>query len=683
MNQYQLDANVIHLKSILQEMAKVSEQILRAGTDGKEMEVRIGVDRMRQLNSDLSSVEQKHKAYFDGRPKNEQTTIANLLSIIKNGEDFRRAWMRRYQGIASNEVLLELPDGPGGILDMVISEGWDWKYDVIAFSDRSDIRFIKSMLERDQKRIMVYCSNIITESQKIDGVTYIEDVNQIGTYLSNLEPKIPNQICIFDKVMNLRQTSEEEHDEHDESFAIRIKKEFERAIVNRNTVRVLGNKWIYQAIENLPIIAQRPSFSHLAKIVREMPLVIISPGPSLDKNIKYLKNIKDRAILIAPAQSILALQRENIFPDIVMVSDPNDLLYLFDGYDMSSVHAVLLGVACQPELFYRYKNKIISFNVNGAIDSWVSDMVQDDSPKGACGSVSTMAFLLGGILRCDPIILVGQDLSFEGERQYSTGAADGDVTVAFDDSKKTFSYITGNPEFKKLINEMLGNNYKGVISTLPGYYGGTVTTKPDYAMFHAEFERIAAATKEFDKPLRLFNCTEGGAFIDGFDHIPLRKAIDELEEQGAPVIDKKILFDAVFSSTDRNTRFKLIKNALSDINDTLVSSRVLAKQCHEIAIKVEKRQANLELLSAKEMELTKKIKTSNFISIAVQDEIRNVLNLNENATTLKQNLGASKLLYKLVMQETKKMQPHVTKSLRALEKLQANHIDADSSTPLT
>jgi hypothetical protein len=680
MNQYQLDANVIHLKSILQEMAKLSEQILQAGTAGKEMEVRIGVDRMRQLNSDLASVEQKHKAYFDSRPKNEQTIIANLLSIIKNGEDFRKAWMRRYQGIASNEVLLELPDGPGGILDMVISEGWNWKYDIIAFSDRSDTRFIKSMLERGQARIMVYCSNIITESQKIDGVTYIEDANEIGTYLSSLEPAIPNQICIFDKVFNLEKIAEEEQDE---SFSIRIKKEFERAIVNRNTVRVLGNKWINQAIENLPIIAQRPSFSHLAKIVREMPLVIISPGPSLDKNIKYLKNIKDRAILIAPAQSILALQKENIAPDIVMVSDPNDLLYLFDGYDMSSVHAVLLGVACQPELFYRYKNKIISFNVNGAIDSWVSDMVQDDSPKGACGSVSTMALLLGGILRCDPIILVGQDLSFEGERQYSTGAADGDVTVAFDDSKKTFSYITGNPEFKKLINEMLGNNYKGIISTLPGYYGGTVTTKPDYAMFHAEFERIAAATKEFDKPLRLFNCTEGGAFIDGFDHIPLQKAIDELEQQGAVVIDKKLLFSAVFSSTDKNKRFKLIKNALSDINDTLLSSRILAKQCHEIAIKVEKRQANLELLSAKEMELTKKIKTSNFISIAVQDEIRNVLNLNENAATLKQNLGASKLLYKLVIQETKKMQPHVTKSLRAIEKLQANHIDADFSTPLT
>lgn len=681
MIQYQLDANVIHVKSILQEMAKVSEQILQAGSRGDESEVRTGVDRMRQLNSDITSVEQKHKDYFDTRPKNEQLKIANLVSTIKKSEDFRKAWMRRYHEIASNEVLLELPDGPGGILDMVIPESWDWKYDIIAFSDRSDARFIKSMLGRGQKRVVVYCSNVVNTQNKIEGAIYFKEDKEVDGYLSSLSPMIPNQICIFDRVIQPSTKAEHQEKEQDDKFETRIQKGFERAIVNRNTVRVLGNRWINQAIENLPVIAHQPSLNHLYKIAKGIPLVIISPGPSLDKNIKYLREIKNSAILLAPAQSILALQKENIVPDIVMVSDPNDLLYLFDDYDMANVHAVLTGVSCHPELFNRYKNKIISFNVNGPIDNWVSDMFQDDSPKGACGSVSSMAFLLGGILRCDPIILVGQDLAFDGERQYSRGAADGDVTVAFDDNNKTFSYSTANSGFEKIIKEMLGNNYKGTATTLPGYYGGTVTTKFDYAMFHAEFERIAAATKEFENPPRLFNCTEGGAFIEGFEHIPLLEAIDRLEKNNAPVIDKKLLFQTVFSSTDKNVRLKLLKEALNVINDTLRASSSLAKHCHELAIKVEKRQADLTMLSTKESELTKKIKASNFISIAVQDEIRNVLRLNENATTLKQNLGASKLLYKLVIQETKKMQPYVTKSLDALEALLKDQPALTSAAP--
>jgi hypothetical protein len=681
MTQYQLDANVIAVKSILQEMANVSEQILQAGSDGNESAVRTGVDRMRQLNSEITSVEQKHKAYFDTRPKNEQLKIANLISTIKKSEDFRKAWMKRYHGIASNEVLLELPDGPGGILDMVIPESWDWRYDIVAFSDRSDSRFIKSILDRGQKRVIVYCSSFISEKDKILGATYLDDDKAIDAYLSNLSPNIPNQICIFDKIIQIKSNTEYKEKEQDENFETRIQKGFERAIVNRNTVRILGNKWINQAIENLPVIAHQPSFFHLSKIVTGMPLVIISPGPSLDKNIQYLKHIKDRAILLAPAQSIIALQKENIIPDIVMVSDPNDLLYLFDDYDMSKVYAVLTGVSCHPELFNRYKDKIISFNVNGPIDSWASDIFQDDSPKGACGSVSSMAFLLGGILRCDPIILVGQDLAFDGERQYSKGAADGEVTVAFDESNQTFSYSSANSGFEKIIKAMLGNNYKGSATTLPGYYGGTVTTKSDYAMFHAEFERIAAATKEFDSPLRLFNCTEGGAFIDGFEHIPLRQAIEKLNHENAPILNKDILFQSVFCSADKNARLKLLKNALTDINETLRASTTLAKQCHEFAIKIEKGQMDLTPLSAKEAELTMQIKTSNFISIAVQQEIGNVLRLNENATTLKQNLGASKLLYKLVMQETKKMQPYVTKSLDALEALLTDQHTLDSLVP--
>ena len=142
-----------------------------------------------------------------------------------------------------------------------------------------------------------------------------------------------------------------------------------------------------------------------------------------------------------------------------------------------------------------------------------------------------------------------------------------------------------------------------------------------------------------------------------------------------------MLFQSVFSSTDINARLKLLQKALNDINLTLHASTSLAKQCHELAIKVEKGQADLAPLSMKEAELTKQIKTSNFISIAVQHEIRNVLRLNENATTLKQNLGASKLLYKLVMQETKKMQPYVTKSVDALEALLAYQHGLDSTVP--
>jgi len=672
MIQYHLDANVIHVKSILKEMATVSEKILLAGSQGIEAEVRQGVDRIRQLNSDLGSVDQSHTTYFDTRPKTEQLVIANILTTVKKGEEFRRAWAQRYKGIATNEVLIELPDGPGGLIDMALPDSWDWNYDIIAFSNHSDLRLIKSMLERGQKRTMVYCLDSIDESEKIEGVTYFNELKEIDEYLSKLSPNNPSRICIFDKIIELRLSLDENLKEIDEKFTAGIQKGFERSIVNRNTIRVLGKKWISQAVQNMPIIAHQPSFAHISNKLNNMPLAIISPGPSLDKNIEYLKDIQEKAILLAPAQSIIALQKAGIVPDIVMVSDPNDLLYLFEGYDMSRVHALLVGVSCNPELFKKYNKKVISFNVNGPIDSWVSDIFTDDSPKGACGSVSSMAFLLGGILRCDPIILVGQDLSFDGAKQYSKGAADGEVTVAFDENTKTFNYSSANSGFEKIINEMLGKNYTGATTTLAGYYGGKVTTKADYAMFHAEFERIATATKEFDNPPRLLNCTEGGVYINGFEHISLVNAIELLNKNNSPILKKDELFQSVFESVDKQARFTLLKNALNEISQTLTNSVNLAKECHALADKVGKRKADLISLSNKEIELTKQIKTSNFISIAVQDQIRNVLRLSENAITIKQNLGASKLLYKLVIKEAKTMQPYINTAIDDLSKLISN-----------
>ena len=75
------------------------------------------------------------------------------------------------------------------------------------------------------------------------------------------------------------------------------------------------------------------------------------------------------------------------------------------------------------------------------------------------------------------------------------------------------------------------------------------------------------------------------------------------------------------------------------------------------------------IVSVREKELISQVRSSNFISMAIQDEIRNALKLSESATTLKQNLDASKLLYKLVLNETEKIYPVVIASMESFEKM--------------
>jgi len=650
-------------------MASVSANIIRWGMEGNEPEVRVNVDRMRQLTSDLQEAEDKSISYFDTRPDAEKLIIAELVGKIDQSQEFRKAWAHRYKELAPVKVLLELEDGPDGILDMSLPTAWDWKYDAIAFTNRSDVRLIRAMLRRGQKRVLVFCAEDIAMTDRIEGVVYFESEKKIEAYMTSLLPGIPKRIYTIDSAIAPIEEMEEPEKEVREKYFDKFKKSFAKAMTNRNTVKLFGNRWLTQSMANLPSIAKQPSFRHLSECMQKLPLVIISPGPSLDKNIAHLKHLKNKAILLAPVQTVMALQKQNIVPDIVMVADPSDMLYLVDGYDMSEVSAVLIGVSCHPEFYKRYQDKIISFNVNGPIDAWMSDIFSDTVINGACGSVSSMAFFLGTMMQCNPMILVGQDLSFSGKKQYSKGAVDGAMSVVFDKKSNQFTYKNIHSGLDEIFKENSSKAPVGSLTTLPGYYGGTVQSKPDYAMFHSEFERIAAANLDFTPPTKMFNCTEGGAFIEGFEHIPLLEAIKQLETLRPTPVDIQGIFKNIFTAHDQEARFKKLDNVFIEIKSALSSSISLAKECHRIASQVESGKAAISKLSVREKELVTQVRSSNFISMAIQDEIRNALKLSESATTLKQNLDASKLLYKLILKETEKIYPVVLASMESFEKM--------------
>jgi len=658
---YQLDANVRNLKLTLEEMARTSERILKAGSAGDEGQVRLGVDQMRQLNSDLQGIDEKYKTYFDTRPQNEKAKITKILAQYEQSGEFCKAWAQRYKDIAPTHVLLELPDGPGGILDMHLPGTWDWKNDVIIFSDISDRRFIESVITRGQRRVLVYCANPVPEEVKITGAVYADDEKQIIAYFQL--SRIPTRIFIFDKVVSPSKELESEEQEIHQKLIEIVHKGYRKASINGGTVRLFGSRWINQGVENLPVIARQPSYKHLAAKLRNIPLVVISPGPSLDRNIKQLHNLKDKAILVAPIQTAMALQKEKIVPDILIVADPSDLLYLVEDFNMNEVKALLIGVSCHPNLYKRYSDKIISFNVNGAIDRWISNIFDDIAPPGGCGSVSTMAFMLANELQCNPIILVGQDLSFSKDRLYSSGSIEGSMAVEFNNENNTFKY-EGMPEKSVSLLKSLGISYQGgATTTLPGYYGGVVQTKYDYSIFHGEFESMAEKYLLNDNPPRLLNCTEGGAFIKGFEHIPLEQAIADIERGHTPPINKNNLLPGSLSFEEKVQRSTRLVKVLEEVKTALDMSIKLAKECHGIAVKIERGHAGIEELSNVELKLMREIKTSNYISIAMQDDIKNAVKLADAATTLKQNIGASKLLYKMILREAKSMRPLVVESL--------------------
>ena len=90
-----------------------------------------------------------------------------------------------------------------------------------------------------------------------------------------------------------------------------------RRIVNSATINNFGHRWLSQGIENLPYIAEHNSLSALKDSFKNVPMVLISPGPSLDKNIGELKQLIGKALLVATQPAAKALSAAEIIPNII------------------------------------------------------------------------------------------------------------------------------------------------------------------------------------------------------------------------------------------------------------------------------------------------------------------------------------------------------------------------------
>ena len=666
--------NADYLLVVLEELAATSTKILNAGAGGDEPETRKAIDEMRQLRADLTGIGWDIKKQVDTAPKQTKIMIEKYLASIHQSDNFIGAWCSRFNGIMTQEQLSKTPEGQHAIIDQVMPSTWDWNSDVLTLNDDVDAELIKAVLSRGQQRIAVFCLSKPEATQILPKVSYLTEKKEAYAFFHSLGYGEPLRTASFTAVHKVdidpESASELKYAEFRDEFTIAWK----QYMVNKNTIRYFSNRWLMQGLENLSSIAESPTLSSIVDRFIGTPLVVISPGPSLDKNVHLLKQLKGKALLMAPAQSALALSRAGVIPDIVVVADPADITYLVDGFPMDQVEALLVGVACHPLFYKKYPTKIITFNVNAGIDNWISDIFKDTAHIGAGGSVSTAIFGMGLNLKCDPIILVGQDLALTNGKQYASKSADGSLTIKLDDDKKIFSYPIVPIGYEKLMSDAGQNSvsHREQIELLPGYYGGMVQTKRDYVMFHSEFENHAETENKKDKPIKLFNCTEGGAFIKGFKHIPLIDAIATIGSLTQRTVDAKASIKHARVALDVPSRKKLLLDRLYRVKSSLLKCQKLTIRCAKLALQLQKSSVNIAALTKIEGDLAKAVQDSAFLALANQAEIQNAVQLGSRAKTLKQSLSASKILHTLVLREAPKVLLLVEVAITQLEQAHAH-----------
>jgi hypothetical protein len=323
--------------------------------------------------------------------------------------------------------------------------------------------------------------------------------------------------------------------------------------------------WTKNLIENFPGIVKTCDLDILKKKFRDKCAVIISAGPSLDKNIQELKPYRDKIIVFCVGTALKTTIKRGIIPDFVVAIDFNSCQHKqLKNIDLSEIN-MILDTSVFPEM-YRIKSKRVFNYYPHFMAQWLASNL-GISMEGykTMGTVSITALFSARMLGCREVILIGQDLAYTDGQCYSKDSSYGNYKI----QGKTVE-ILANEENKEMVTTLVEDpghiQHLGKdVFLIKGHNGKFVPTRPDFYMFIKYFEEIAI---KYGHEIKLINSTEGGAYIEGFEHMPLKHALETYSKED--ICFEEVINELKFCSKEilirKSKVFLALRKVLSDWN---------------------------------------------------------------------------------------------------------------------
>ena len=247
---------------------------------------------------------------------------------------------------------------------------------------------------------------------------------------------------------------------------------------------------------------------HLQDRFAGVPAILVAGGPSLDKNIHLLPRAKGKALLIAVDTVLPALCKHGVLPDFVTSIDPQELTYekLANVVPLAKDVSLIAVPAVTPRVAKTLPARGVFWLFSArSMEAWLNTLVGGTTLTAGAGTVAHANILSAVILKCSPIVLVGQDLAFPTTRSHAQH------TVLTDEREMKTAQLSDD-------NAMW----------VEGVNGDKVRTNRAYFSDKEYFERIVA-----DNANHYINATEGGAHIRGTEIMTLEDVLERFcqEEQ--------------------------------------------------------------------------------------------------------------------------------------------------------
>ena len=534
----------------------------------------------------------------------------SLVAELNHSLEILKKWLSSVRSSFSTDKLLATPEGTEVLLDVNLPLTWSWEEDLVLLSGDLPDQVVHALIERGQKKVI-----FLKSGRNTDRIKYISAPSEAYDSLNAWST---------DHIERSIYIASSPTDSPPKPLIEEISQITQDFRIAQNTRSHFARTWVIQQLESLNFVIKSHSISALETEIKGKHCIVVSPGPSLEKNIELLKNRDTSQLLIAVAQAAPALAKHSIDADFIAVMDPVNYSWVLDHTDCSKSKGLIIGDACHTAFFekkfpsvYAFHNVKASFGVDKILGS---EMLLPG------GSISVGAAVLALMFEASHLTLVGQDLAISEGRYYG-----------FHD-------------------EGVGLNADCMIS-VPGYYGNQVATKPDYASFIREFERLALL---YGTKTKLNNSTEGGAFIDGFDHIPLADALRMLGEQNTAFTPETISNDEIYQ------RSGALAKGLKAERDVLTETYKIAVECSRLIKKIASpSDPKMKVLKRKEKKLSFSTDKSSTLQIFCQLEVASTLRQIKNARSFEDNKSLSIKLYATLMQASGHLRQEISNQLES------------------
>ncbi|MDH4944754.1 6-hydroxymethylpterin diphosphokinase MptE-like protein [Sulfurimonas sp. C5] len=246
-------------------------------------------------------------------------------------------------------------------------------------------------------------------------------------------------------------------------------KQFHTTVVTQSHLNFFYSSILKQYTQPLQYLQKNYNFINLTaqqlnEYFQNKSVFLIAPGPSLDKNIEFIKEYQDQYIIVALSATLRTLETANIKPDIITH---------FDGFERSAVHfeklenkafiqdSILLFSAKTPQKIVSmfHKEKLFFFESGTNYKQGFGEL------SAFCAGSSTYLILVA--LGFKEIFLIGLDLALEQTTlkthsdayTYTLDAQQKDDTLSFRDSIIELEgnlrpLVKSTPNFSLSVNAM-------------------------------------------------------------------------------------------------------------------------------------------------------------------------------------------------------------------------------------